>query len=199
MVSLRLERTKALMPICACIVGIQSEGNASPRRGSRWQAPTAAGRTGSAPRASASSSGRSGMVSSPLTPPANGSSSRELAYARWAATASSAAHRARPGPLVEPDGGGLARRLPAAGRAMPMTTRRQRRARVSSGYVSRVLRRAALFAAHPGCVSAQGCGSPDRVTGDTMVASKASCDPCHKGRPLATTSMRRAFSSSGSF
>ena len=100
----------------------------------------------------------------------------------------------------QPDGGGLARRLPAAAASppkrpptsMPMTTRRQRRARVSSGYVSRLLRRAALFAAHPGCVSARRCGSPDRVTGETMVASSASCAPCHRGRPLATTSMRRA-------
>ena len=82
--------------------------------------------------------------------------------------------------------------LVARASSMPITTRRQRRARVSSGYVSRLLRRAALFAAHPGCVSARGCASPDRVTGETMVASRASCDPCHKGKPLATTSISRA-------
>ena len=99
---------------------------------------------------------------------------------------------ARPRPLVQPDGGGLARRLarrlPAAGGAgakvaasapkrpptsMPMTTRRQRRARVSSGYMSHLLRRSALFAAHPSYVSARGCGPPDRITGETMVASRA--------------------------
>ena len=31
-----------------------------------------------------------------------------------------------------------------------------------------------------------------RVRGGTIVASSASGDPCHKGRPLATTSMRRS-------
>ena len=53
---------------------------------------------------------------------------------------------------------------------------------ISSGYVSHLLHRAALFAAHPGCVS-------DRVTRETVVASGANCDPCHKARPLATTPM----------
>ena len=60
----------------------------------------------------------------------------------------------------------------------------QRRARVSSGKVSRRLRLPALSTVHPGCVSTRGLGSPERVTGETMVASRAK-------KPLATTSMRR--------
>ena len=49
-------------------------------------------------------------------------------------------------------------------------------ARTSSGYVWRLLRRAAPSRARPGCTSAPGCGmcgSPVRVTGLTMVASTA--------------------------
>eukprot|EP00439_Symbiodinium_sp_Y106_P056293 s3465_g7.t2 len=41
-------------------------------------------------------------------------------------------------------------------------------------------------------VGAEGWASPSRVKGDTIVASRASWDPCQRGRPFATTSMRRA-------
>ena len=103
-------------------------------------------RTGSSPRASASSSGRSRMVSSPLTSPASGSSSRELAYARWAATASSATHRATKAVCAAGRrwAGTAAARCRASRRkkvaasppkrpatSTPMTARRQRRAHVS--------------------------------------------------------------------
>ena len=37
-----------------------------------------------------------------------------------------------------------------------------------------------------------GCAWPARVTGLTMVASTACCEPCHKASSLATTSMRRS-------
>ena len=56
----------------------------------------------------------------------------------------------------------------------------------------RRLRRAAASRALPGCTAAPGCASPARVTGLTMVASTACCEPCHKASPLATTSMRRS-------
>ena len=81
-------------PFYACVVGIQSEGMASPMQrrplpgAYSGRAGRGLARMGNSPP-SASSSGRSGMVSSPLTLPASGSSSREFAYARWAATASS--------------------------------------------------------------------------------------------------------------
>ena len=73
----------------------------------------------------------------------------------------------------------------------PTTTRRARRALASSGYVWHRLRRAAAWTAAPGR-AAPGCGSPARVTGLTMVASNASCAPCQRSRPFATTSMQRA-------
>ena len=72
----------------------------------------------------------------------------------------------------------------------PTTTQRQRRARTSSGYVWRRLRRTAPTRAWPGRASAPVCASPARVTGLTMVASIACWEPCQSGRPLATTSMR---------
>ena len=74
----------------------------------------------------------------------------------------------------------------------PTTTKRQRRARTSSGYVWRRLRRAAPTRAWPGRASAPGCASPARVIGLTMVASIACWEPCQSGRPLATTSTRRS-------
>ena len=43
-----------------------------------------------------------------------------------------------------------------------------------------------------GLTSARGWASPSRVRGDTIVASRASWDLCQRGRPFATTSMRRA-------
>ena len=100
-------------------------------------------RTGTSPRASASSSGKSGTASSPLTSPASGSSCREVAYARWAATASSAAHRATQAACAAGRrwAGTAAARCRASRHkkvaasspkrpptSMPMTTRRQRRA-----------------------------------------------------------------------
>ena len=51
---------------------------------------------------------------------------------------------------------------------------------------------AAAVTAQPGWTSARGWASPSRVRGDTIVASRASWDPCQRGRPFATTSMRRA-------
>ena len=58
-----------------------------------------------------------------------------------------------------------------------MTTRRHRRARRSSGYVPCRLRRAAAATERPGSTSARGWGSPVRVSGETSVASTASCEP----------------------
>ena len=72
------------------------------------------------------------------------------------------------------------------------TTRRQRRERLSSRYVCRRLRLAALRKAMPGTTSARGRGALSRATGPTMVASSATCEPCQSGSPLQTTSMRRA-------
>ena len=51
---------------------------------------------------------------------------------------------------------------------------------------------AAAVTAQPGWTSARGWASPNRVRSDTIVASRASWDPCQRGRPFATTSMRRA-------
>ena len=85
-------------------------------------------------------------------------------YARWVATAGSAAHRATQAACAAGRrwAGTATARCRASRRkkvaasapkrpptSMSMTTRRQRGARVSSGYVSRLLRRATLFAAHP--------------------------------------------------
>ena len=58
--------------------------------------------------------------------------------------------------------------------ARPKTTRRQRRARSSSGYVCRRLRCATRASETPACASAAGCGEPSRVSGETGVASTAS-------------------------
>ena len=44
----------------------------------------------------------------------------------------------------------------------------------------------------PTWLSAASCGRPSRLTGLTSVASTASCALCQSGRPLQTTSMRRA-------
>ena len=76
----------------------------------------------------------------------------------------------------------------------PQTTSRQRRACLSSGQVRRlrvVCGSTACARARPGCWSARGRGWPSRRTGLTGVASTATWAPCHRGRPLATTSLRR--------
>ena len=54
----------------------------------------------------------------------------------------------------------------------------------------RPLRRAAVVTERPGSTSACGRGSPARVSGESSVASPASCEPCQRDRPLATTSTR---------
>ena len=73
------------------------------------------------------------------------------------------------------------------------TTKQQRRARTSSGYVWCRLRQAAPpTSVWPGWASAPGCASPARVTGLTMVASMACWEWCQSGSPLATTSMWRS-------
>ena len=49
---------------------------------------------------------------------------------------------------------------------------------------ARTLRRAAAVTGRPGSTSIRGWGSPARVSGETSVASNASCEPCQKDRPL---------------
>ena len=77
-------------------------------------------------------------------------------------------------------------------RFLPKTTRPHRRALSSPGWVWRRLRWAAWSRAKAGRASAPARGSPVLPTGLTMVASTASCAPCHGGKPLHTTSMRLA-------
>ena len=72
----------------------------------------------------------------------------------------------------------------------PNTTSLQRLARWSSGYV-RCFRSRAWATARPGSLSAPGRALPSRLTGLTIVASTATWAPCQRGRPFATTSMRR--------
>ena len=72
----------------------------------------------------------------------------------------------------------------------PNTTSLQRLARWSSGYV-RCFRSRAWARARPGSLSAPGRALPSRLTGLTIVASTATWAPCQRGRPFATTSMRR--------
>ena len=67
---------------------------------------------------------------------------------------------------------------------MPTTTSRQRRARPSSRYVWQRLRRAAADTAQPGWTSARGWASPRLVSGETMVASSASWEPCQRGQTV---------------
>ena len=76
--------------------------------------------------------------------------------------------------------------------SIPSTTSRARLAPWSSGRVWCRLRLAASCTAAAGRVSAPGRAEPVRVTGLTIVAPIASWAPCHRGKPLATTSMRRA-------
>ena len=61
-----------------------------------------------------------------------------------------------------------------------------------SGHRPRPRRQPSGSAGRARCTAAPGCASPARVTGLTMVASTACCEPCHKASPLATTSMRRS-------
>ena len=75
--------------------------------------------------------------------------------------------------------------------SMPRTTRRQRRLRMSSGYVRSFLRRASISAVAAYCPALRR-GCPSRVRGETMVVSTASWAPPQTGRPFAITSMRRS-------
>ena len=115
------------------------------------------------------------------------SSRREAAKALCAATARRPDHRAthvdRAASCMA--AGAANARWPASNRShmasvlnlpptsTPLTTKRQRRARTSSGYASRLSRRAVTKSAWPGCVSAPGRAAPARVTGLTMVTSTA--------------------------
>ena len=71
------------------------------------------------------------------------------------------------------------------------TTRRQRGARRSSGYVRSLARRAYRRAA-PRNLRAWERGRPRLSRGDTRVVSTASWTPPHNGKPLAMTSRRRS-------
>ena len=135
-------------------------------------------------RASARTLCRSGSMPS-LSSAAGGGSSNEAAYARCAAAANRPDQRATQALMAD---GWAASRPNLPPTSMPSTTSRQRRAPSSSGYVSRRLSLAAALTEWPGCTSARGWAS----TGETIVASSASWEPCHRGRPLATTSMRRS-------
>ena len=135
------------------------------------------------------------------------SSRRDAATARCAATAKMPPHRKTHAALAAARSGAgtAAARARASNRtsvvapgahqppiSIPRTTRRQRRAWPSSGYVWRLLRWAAWAKATTGRDSAPARGCPSRPTGLTVVASTASCAPCQRGSPLQTTSMCRA-------
>ena len=143
---------------------------------------------GSCQRTSARTSCSSGASPPTLHSPARGSSRSEAAKALCAATARRPDHRAthadRAADCIA--AGAADARWRASKRShvaasvlnrpptsTPTTTKWQRRARTSSGYVWRLLRRAAPTRAWPGRASAPGWASPARVTGLTMVASIA--------------------------
>ena len=156
---------------------------------------------------SARTSCSSGASPPTLHSPAGGSSRSEAAKALCAATARRPDHRAthadRAANCIA--AGAADARWRASKRShvaasvlnrpptsTPTTTKQQRRARTSSGYVWRRLRRAAPTRAWSGRASAPGCISPARVIGLTMVPSMDCWEPCQSGGPLATTSMRRS-------
>ena len=153
-----------LSPFYACIVGIRSKGKASPKQ-RQPLAGAYSGRAGrrltktrSSPQPLASRSSRSGMASSPLT---------SLQGARVCPLDCDCGQRRAsrdPGRLCSRTEVGWHGGCPLPGEqaasapkrpptSMSMTTRRQRSARVSSGYVSRLLRRAALSRPIRLCVS----------------------------------------------
>ena len=170
-------------------------------------AETSAWSTGSCQRTSARTSCSSGASPATLQSRVGGSSRRVASNARCAATTGNPDQRATQADRAAGrSAAGTAEDLCCANRrshvaaslpkrpptSTPTTTKRQPRRRTSSGYVWRRLRRAAASRAWPGCTAASGCASPARVTGLTMVASTACCEPCHRASPLATTSMRRS-------
>ena len=70
----------------------------------------------------------------------------------------------------------------------PSATKRQRSLPRSSGYVASFRRRASSKA-----TGREGSRRERAApSGDAMVVSTASCAPCHKGKPLAMTSMQRS-------
>ena len=159
------------------------------------------------PGRSASNSPSGSSWSSPASHDCTGSSSSVCACARSAANdarqchrrvsarpAAAAFHGARARPRVR-----ARRRMKARAlglnrppTSMPKTTNRQRPCPPArnSGYV-RCLRASAWRSAQPGSTSAPGRGSPHLCSGLTSVVSTAIWAPRHRGRPLATTSMRR--------
>ena len=136
---------------------------------------------------------------------ATGSSSSEHACARSAANEARTVHRrtnACLAPATHQGARWRALALPRTRRnvsvlrlmrppsSTPNTTSLQRLAPWSSGYV-RCFRSRAWARARPGSLSAPGRALPSRLTGLTILASTATWAPCQRGRPLATTSMRR--------
>ena len=161
-------------------------------------------RDGTAP---GSDSGPARAAPSPASRGWTGSWRRVCAWARMAASAARAVQRRVKARAVATCGQGArvrprtrARRrrnasvlvLKRPPTSRPKTTRRHRPRppSCSSGYV-RCLRRAACSSASPGRASAPGLACPSRRTGLTNVVSTAICAPCHRGRPLATTSILR--------
>ena len=140
--------------------------------------------TGCSHRASASSSGSSGAGPTTHDSLPTGSSRRELAAGTTGAARLPAprveAGRAWTQRVATPEYGKSRRPLLRSGRRLPRQPRRARsggraRAQGKSGGACGMRRR------RPGSVSAPGRASPEPVTGETMVASTASCAPCGCG------------------
>ena len=166
-------------------------GNAAVWAQPAQRGPSPLAGMGSCQRTSAKTSCSSGASPPTLHSPAKGSSRNEAAKALCAATARRPDHRAthadRAADCTAAGAADARWRASKRSHVAPTTTKRQRRARTSSGYVWRRLRRAAW----PGRASAPGCASPARVTGLTMVASIACWETCQSWRPLA--SVEREF------